>query len=70
MGTMQVSLDPKTLQMSLSVGSDAAAVPTFNAASITTDYFGAKTGESRVPGPFASVSQPFTARSIDPRGAR
>ena len=70
MGTMQLSLDPKTLQMSLSIAGDLAAVPAVQAASITTDYFGTKTGESRVPGPFASVSQPFTARGIDPRGVR
>jgi len=45
-------------------------VPTFNGASITSDFFGVRTGETRVPGAFADLSQPFAARSIDPRGVR
>jgi hypothetical protein len=70
MGSMQLSLDPATLQMTLSMSGDVSNVQTFNAASITSDFFGAATGGARVPGPFADVSQPFKGKSVDPRGAR
>jgi hypothetical protein len=70
MGSMQLSLDPETLQMTLSMSGDVSNVPTFNGASITSDFFGVRTGEARVPGPFADVSQPFKGRSVDPRGQR
>ena len=70
MGTMQLSLAPDTLQMTLSMSGDVSKVTTFNGASITSDFFGVRTGEARVPGPFADVSQPFKSRSVDPRGVR
>jgi hypothetical protein len=68
MGALQLSLDPDTLQLTFSVAGAAAKVPTFNGASITSDFFGVQTGDARVPGPFAEVSQPLKARNIDPRG--
>jgi parallel beta helix pectate lyase-like protein len=70
MGSMQLSLDADTLQLTLSINGEVPKVPTFNAASITSDFFGVPTGEARVPGAFADVSQPFAARNIDPRGMR
>jgi len=69
-GSMQVTLDPDKLLMTLSAGSDFPKVKTFNGASITDDFFGVKTGDMRLPGAFADLSQPIKARSIDPRGAR
>jgi len=66
-GSMQLSLDPETLQLTLATNGEVPKVEVFNPASITTDYFGVSTGETRVPGPFADLSQPI-AKSIDPRG--
>jgi len=70
MGAMQLSFDPDALQLTLSMTGEVPKVPTFNGASITSDFFGVRTGETRVPGAFADLSQPFAARSIDPRGVR
>jgi hypothetical protein len=70
MGSMDLTLDPDTLQMSLTVAGGVSPVPTFNAASITTDFFGVPTGAARVPGAFADLDQPFTAKIVDPRGMR
>jgi len=68
MASMQLSLDPDKLQLTLALSGDVPKIPTFNAASITSDFFGIRTGDARLPGAFADLSQPFTARSIDPRG--
>jgi hypothetical protein len=70
MAAIQAALDPATLQLTFSVSGDIPKVKTFNAVSITSDYFGAPAGESRLPGAFGELSQPFKARNIDPRGAR
>jgi hypothetical protein len=48
---------------------NVSKVTTFNAASISSDFFGVRTADVRFPGPFAGVSQPVKARNIDPRGA-
>jgi hypothetical protein len=68
MGSMRLSLDPESLQLTLSIGADTAKVKAFNGASISTDFFGVHTGDTRLPGPFADVTGPITAKSIDPRG--
>jgi hypothetical protein len=65
---MQLSLDPNSLQLTLSMSGDVPKVKTFNGASITSDFFGVDTGEARAPGAFADVSQPMKGKSIDPRG--
>lgn len=68
MGTVQLSLDPDTLRLSLSVGRDVPTVAAFNAASVSSDYFGTPTGASRVPGAFADLNRPLSGVSVDPRG--
>jgi hypothetical protein len=68
--SMQASLDPDKLQLTLSVSGEIPKVKTFNAASIATDFFGHATGDERLPGAFADLTQPFEARNIDPRGVR
>jgi hypothetical protein len=65
--SMQLALDPDTLQMTMSVTGEVGKVKAFNAASIAADFFGVPTGDLRVPGPFADLSQPLKARSVDPR---
>ena len=70
MGSMQLSLDPDSLQLTLVMNDAPATVRTFNGASITADFFGVATGEARVPGAFADLSHPLKARSIDPRSGR
>jgi hypothetical protein len=67
MGSIQLSLDPDTLQLTLSIAGDPPKVATLNAVSITSDFFGFRAGDARIPGPFADLSQPLKARSIDPR---
>jgi hypothetical protein len=69
-GSLQFSLDPDTLQMTFSMSGGVPKVPAFNGASITSDFFGVRTSETRAPGAFADLSQPFAAKSIDPRGVR
>lgn len=69
MGSMQLSLDPESLQLTLSVNGDIPKVKTFNGTSITSDYFGAAAGDARVPGPFADLSHSLKSKRIDPRGA-
>ena len=69
-GTVQATLDPDKLVLTFSIEGDIPKVKTFNATSIMTDFFGTPTGDARVPGAFADLSQPFTAKSIDPRGVR
>ena len=66
-GAIQLSLDPDTLQMTLSVTGEVTKVKPFNAASIATDFFGAPVGDPRIPGPFADLSRPLKAISVDPR---
>jgi hypothetical protein len=68
--TIQAGLDPDKLQLTLSVDEDIPKVKTFNGVSITSDFFGTRTGDERLPGAFADLSQPFKDRSIDPRGVR
>jgi hypothetical protein len=68
--SMEASLDPDKLLLTLSVSGDIPKIKTFNAVSITNDYFGVKAGDLRLPGAFGDLSQPFKARSIDPRGVR
>ena len=70
MATMAAALDPDKLLLTLSVSADIPKIKTFNGVSITNDYFGVKTGDPRLPGAFGDLSQPFKARSIDPRGVR
>jgi len=65
-GSAQVSLDPDTLKLTFSVNGDVPKVPTFNGASITNDFFGTATGDSRVPGAFADLTA-MTAKDVDPR---
>ena len=67
---MQASLDPDKLELTLSLNGEIPRVKTLNASSITNDFFGVPTGDARVPGAFADLSQPMKARSIDPRGVR
>jgi hypothetical protein len=67
---VQATLDPDKLLLTFSVGADIPKVKTFNAVSVTNDFFGARTGDTRLPGAFGDLSQPFKDRSIDPRGAR
>ncbi|HZL96183.1 MAG TPA: hypothetical protein VFB99_21180 [Vicinamibacterales bacterium] len=69
-GSLQLSLDPATLQMTLAMTGDVPKVPTFNGVSITGDFFGESTGESRVPGAFADLTKPLVAKDVDPRGKR
>jgi len=64
---MQLTLDPDTLQMTLSMTGEVSKVKPFNAASIATDFFGAPVGDPRIPGPFADLSRPLKAISVDPR---
>ena len=68
--SMQATLDPDKLQLTLSVNGDIPKTKTFNGVSITSDFFGTRTGDARLPGAFADLSQPFKDRSIDPRGVR
>jgi Right handed beta helix region len=68
--SMQAALDPDKLQLTLSVNGDIPKTKTFNGVSITSDFFGTRTGDARLPGAFADLSQPFKARSIDPRGVQ
>ena len=67
---IEATLDPDKLQLTLSLNGEIPKVKTFNGVSITSDFFGAKTGDTRLPGAFADLSQPLKARSIDPRGVR
>ena len=67
---VQAALDPDKLQLTLTVDGDMPKVKTFNPVSILTDFFGSRTGDPRLPGAFADLSQPFKDRSIDPRGVR
>jgi hypothetical protein len=69
-GSMQATLDPDKLVLTLSVNGDIPKIKTFNGVSITSDFFGTRTGDARLPGAFADLSQPFKDRSIDPRGVR
>jgi Right handed beta helix region len=69
-GSMQATLDPDKLVLTLSVNGDIPKTKTFNGVSITSDFFGTRTGDPRLPGAFADLSQPFKARSIDPRNVR
>jgi hypothetical protein len=68
--TIQAALDPDKLQLTLSVDGDIPKIKTFNGVSIASDFFGIRTGDERLPGAFADLSQPFHDRSIDPRGVR
>jgi hypothetical protein len=68
--TIQAALDPDRLQLTLSIDGDIPKIKTFNGVSITSDFFGIRTGDERLPGAFADLSQPFKDRSIDPRGVR
>ncbi|MEO8596928.1 MAG: right-handed parallel beta-helix repeat-containing protein [Candidatus Solibacter sp.] len=69
MGQMTVNLDAAKLQLTLTTGSEPAKVKTFLPASVNEDFFGTKTGESRIPGAFADLTK-FQDRSIDPRNVR
>ncbi len=70
MGSIQAMLDPEKLVLTLSADGDVPKIKTFNPVSITSDFFGTHTGDPRLPGPFADLSQPLQAKSIDPRGVR
>lgn len=66
-GSMQLSLDPRSLQLTFSMTGDVTKVKTFNGTSITHDFFGVSAGDARMPGAFADVSQLAKLKSIDPR---
>ncbi len=66
--SIEASLDPDKLVLTLSVDGEIPPVKTFNAVSNASDFFGTRTGETRVPGAFADLSRPFKNRNIDPRG--
>ncbi len=68
--TVQATLDPDKLLLTFSIDGDISKLKTFNAASILTDFFGTRTGDTRLPGAFADLAQPLNARNVDPRGAR
>jgi hypothetical protein len=61
----ELSFDPDTLLMTLIPRGEWPKVPSFN--SINADFFGAGTGETRFPGPFANLAHGFRQRNIDPR---
>ena len=69
MGQMTVGLDAEKLQLTLTSGSEPAKVKTYLPASVTEDYFGTKTGDTRLPGAFADLKG-FDARNIDPRNLK
>jgi hypothetical protein len=68
--TVQAILDPDKLLLTLSIDAEIAKVKTVNGASITSDFFGTRTGDTRLPGAFADLSEPLNARSVDPRRMR
>jgi hypothetical protein len=70
MGAAKFVLDADKLQLTFSGSAEISKVKTANPVSITDDFFGVETGETRIPGAFADLSKPFEGRSIDPRGVR
>lgn len=65
LGEGEISFDAEKLELTLIPRGAWPAVPVFN--SVNTDFFGAKTGATRSPGPFADLKEGFTRRNIDPR---
>jgi hypothetical protein len=61
----EVAFDPDRLELTLLPRGDCPRVRVFN--SVDTDLFGAATGDSRFPGPFADLDKGYRKRSVDPR---
>jgi hypothetical protein len=59
------SFDPGELRLTLTLKGDLAKLPVFNG--IDTDFFGARTGAARIPGPFGELGAGFRDRRVDPR---
>lgn len=65
MADITATLDPDTLQLTLSVKGDVKALPPLQG--ISTDFYGRPVAGDRVAGPFADLMTNTSARDIDPR---
>jgi hypothetical protein len=66
MANAKIELNPDTMELSFSTESPPTPVKVFHG--VDTDFFGKRTGEMRLPGPFATLSAETV--KVDPRDGR